>query len=123
MSGGFNRTRYDVSYFPEFIDQETGPGAYEVNKVAGERQDKCVSNFGPRTNSIRGNGEIPSADLLERKEIENYLIEGLNIKYGKKCVNARNDDNTMTQTGGAGVDEDELKLRDEFKFYIFYELK
>ena len=74
MSGVFNRTRYDVSYFPEFIDQETGPGVYEISELAGERPDKCVSNFGPRSNSIRGNGEIPSGDLLDRKEIENYLL-------------------------------------------------
>ena len=53
-------------------------------------------------------------------EIEQYLIDELNKKYGNKCKNDRNRDGTMAQRGGSGVQLKNLQLNDAVKFYIFY---
>ena len=55
-------------------------------------------------------------------EIEQYLINELNTKYGNKCKNDRNRDGTISQRGGAGVQLNNLQLNDAVKFYIFYKL-
>lgn len=55
-------------------------------------------------------------------EVEQYLINELNKKYGNKCKNDRNRDGTISQRGGAGVQLNNLQLNDAVKFYIFYKL-
>ena len=55
-------------------------------------------------------------------EVEQYLINELNKKYGNKCKNDRNHDGTIAQRGGAGVQLNNLQLNDAVKFYIFYKL-
>jgi hypothetical protein len=56
-------------------------------------------------------------------EVEQYLINELNKKYGNKCKNDRNRDGTISQRGGAGVQLNNLQLNDAVKFYIFYKLQ
>lgn len=56
-------------------------------------------------------------------EIEQYLINELNTKYGNKCKNDRNIYGTISQRGGAGVQTQNLQINDSIKFYIFYKLK
>ena len=56
-------------------------------------------------------------------EIEQYLINELNTKYGNKCKNDRNMDETIAQRGGSGVQTQNLQINDAIKFYIFYKLK
>ena len=53
-------------------------------------------------------------------EIEQYLIDELNKKYGNKCQNGRNRDGQISQRGGSGVQLKNLQLNDAVKFYIFY---
>jgi hypothetical protein len=56
-------------------------------------------------------------------EVEQYLIDKLNEKYGDKCINNRNKDETIAQRGGAGVQNQNLQLNDAYKLYIFYKLE
>jgi hypothetical protein len=53
-------------------------------------------------------------------EVEQYLINELNTKYGNKCQNGRNRDGQISQRGGSGVQLKNLQVNDAVKFYIFY---
>jgi hypothetical protein len=55
-------------------------------------------------------------------EVEQYLINELNKKYGNKCKNDRKRDGTISQLGGAGVQNKNLQLNDAYKLYIYYKL-
>jgi hypothetical protein len=74
MSGISTRTPYDSNYLNEYINQETGPGAYRINDIYSENINKCVSNLGPRQNSHLTNTEIPTINIEYRKDVENYLL-------------------------------------------------
>jgi len=52
--------------------------------------------------------------------VEQYLIDELDKKYGEKCINSRNNDGSISQRGGAGVQLEKIHLNDAYKFYIFY---
>jgi hypothetical protein len=53
-------------------------------------------------------------------KIEQHLIDELDKFYGKKCVNDRNEDETIGQRGGAGVTDLSINVGDTNTFYIFY---
>lgn len=59
--------------------------------------------------------------LIMNKIIEQYLIDRLDKIYGIKCVNAREPDGNIIQTGCRGEKEEELTVGLSVKFYIFYE--
>lgn len=52
--------------------------------------------------------------------VEQYLINALDKKYERKCVNDRNNDMTIAQRGGAGI---RLNKNDKYEVYIFYKIK
>jgi hypothetical protein len=56
-------------------------------------------------------------------EIENYLINKLGKVNINKCVNSKDNFGFLDQTGGRGVDIDDMKVGDEYKFYLFYGYK
>ena len=45
------------------------------------------------------------------KEAEEYLIEFLDKKFKKKCINNHNNNGTIAQRGGAGLPENHKKYR------------
>ena len=53
-------------------------------------------------------------------KLENYLIECCGEKFNNKCVNDRNNDGTLTQTGGYGKNITNINAGDVNKFYFFY---
>jgi hypothetical protein len=53
-------------------------------------------------------------------DIENYLIIKLDEMNNDKCVNSRDKFGYLEQTGGRGVDVDDMKIDDEYQFYLFY---
>jgi hypothetical protein len=50
--------------------------------------------------------------------LENYLINELDKKFQKKCINTRTKTGTSKQTGGLG---NKLNKNDTCRFYIMYE--
>lgn len=81
---------------------------------------KIISIPNTSIDILSNNHELIEEYKTEIEELENHLIAKLNKKYELKCVNARDKDNTIQQTGGRGLN---IQLGDEVKFYIFYELK
>jgi len=80
-----------------------------------------ISKKAITTINIKKNDKLEDyKDLIT--EIEQYLINELNKKYGNKCKNDRNRDGIISQRGGAGVQLNNLQLNDAIKFYIFYKL-
>lgn len=53
-------------------------------------------------------------------DIENYLINKLGEVNFNKCVNYKNNFGFLDQTGGRGVDINDMEIGDEYKFYLFY---
>lgn len=51
-------------------------------------------------------------------QIEEYLIEQLNHKFGIQCINDRNQNGSIAHRGGAG--EHDIQLGDQYKLYILY---
>ena len=56
-------------------------------------------------------------------EIENYLINKFGEVNINRCVNSKDNLGFLDQTGGRGVDIDDMKIGDEYKFYLFYGYK
>lgn len=84
MSGIFTKNRYDNCYDVEFIEQQLNPGKWVLDKDQAENNSKCFSLNGPRANSRRGNGEIPTGDASYRHGVENFLLN-LDIP-NSKCI-------------------------------------
>ena len=73
MSGIISRTKYDNDYNVEFVNQQTNEGNYRLDNNYCDNNNKCHSLFGPRQNKNNSNTEISSYNIIDRKEIENYL--------------------------------------------------
>lgn len=83
MSGYNSRINFDKNYYNEFVNQQTNVGEYRLNKIYAENDNKCYSLNGPRQNNYKANTEVLSYNLMDRKEIENYLrnLDVYNSKY------------------------------------------
>lgn len=57
------------------------------------------------------------------KEVENYIINSLDAKFGSKCQNDRNKNNAIAQRGGAGISVKNIGIGDNYKIYICYKNK
>jgi hypothetical protein len=63
--------------------------------------------------------EIPNCYTKSSNQsqyVENYLINKLDQKFSTKCINDRNEDETIAQRGGAGENNSNVI----HKFYIMY---
>ena len=58
--------------------------------------------------------------LIYIKDLENFLINELFNKFGEKCVNSKNKNGCMKQTGGAGINKNNLKIGDVIRFYVCF---
>jgi hypothetical protein len=64
--------------------------------------------------------ELKSTNARDNNQVkysENHLIKKLNEKFGKKCINDRNDDGSIAQRGGTGIDG---QVGDMYKLYVMY---
>ncbi len=71
------------------------------------------------TLTIKDNNKFEEYKILIT-DIENYLINKLCEVNLNKCVNSKNNLGFLDQTGGRGVDIDDMEIGDEYKFYLFY---
>lgn len=77
----------------------------------------------PHTN-IKIENETKINEYIEGiKKVENYLIKCCGEKFNDKCVNDRNKDGTLSQTGGYGKNTTTVNVDDVNKFYFFYKEK
>ncbi len=91
MSGFSCRNKYDNCYTNDFINQQTNPGSYNIEPYYAENNNKHVYYFGPRQNSHLANTESFAGNLVERKDVENYLLN-LDVP-NSRCVNINTIDN------------------------------
>lgn len=53
-------------------------------------------------------------------QLEQYLIDSLDKKYGDYCVNDRKNNGIISQKGGSGLNNHNLRIGDKVFFYVFY---
>jgi hypothetical protein len=70
------------------------------------------------TYTLLGDLELDKNNI---SKIENYLINSLDIKFGRNCINSRDTDGLIKQLGGNGLNITNNNIGDKIIFYIFYE--
>lgn len=84
MSGHNSKKIYDQCYINEFIHQQVNPYKYRIDPIYAEQQNKCHALNGPRSNKMRGTGELGDIDIGYRTEIESQLFN-LDVP-DSKCI-------------------------------------
>lgn len=69
------------------------------------------------TYKLTGNLEFDKDNIIA---IENYLINSLVEAFGDRCVNSRNDDGSIAQLSGNGLNIENNNVGDKIIFYVFY---
>lgn len=80
-----------------------------------ERKNQHIK-FDNRFNKMKIRLVHTTTSYKSVKEAEEYLIELLDKKFKKKCINDRNTDGTIAQRGGAGIHDENVK----YKLYIMF---
>ena len=75
-----------------------------------ERKEQHIQTDN-RFNSMKIKSIHTATSYKMAKEIEEYLIELLDNKFNNNCINDRNNDGTIAQRGGAGIQENHKKYR------------
>ena len=71
MAGIYSRKLYDECYNTEFINQQVNPCRYRTLDEFAENKLPCNAINGPRTNKIRGTGELGKIDDVNN--FTNYI--------------------------------------------------
>lgn len=56
-------------------------------------------------------------------QLEQYLIDSLDKKYGNYCINDRKMNGNISQKGGSGLNNRNLQIGDKVSLYVFYGYK
>ena len=96
------------------------------NQHINRREPKeCNNNWGIKEIShIKITNKYTIDDYINTiSQLEQYLIDSLDKKYGDCCVNDRKMNGDIAQKGGNGLNNRNLQIGNKVSLYVFYGYK
>jgi len=93
--------------------------------VNSRKPKECNNNWGiTEISHIKITNKYTIDEYINTiSQLEQYLIDSLDKKYGDCCVNDRKMNGNIAQKGGSGLNNRNLQIGNKVSLYVFYGYK
>jgi len=128
---------YHANKINSFLLQNNYGGYYVYGGISENIDDRHVQHINTRNPKECNNNwkieEISHIKITNKytidefintiSQLEQYLIDSLDKKYGNYCINDRKMNGNISQKGGSGLNNHNLQIGDKVSLYVFYGYK
>ena len=125
---------YHIKNIDDFLQQKDFKGYCVYGGISEDIENRYNQHINRREpkecNNNWGITEISHINITNKytieefintiSELEQYLIDSLDKKYGDYCVNDRKINGNIAQKGGSGLNNSNLQIGDKVSLYVFY---